>query len=244
MGGAVASGRRRAAPVEGATKAGGSRRLRADARRNRDRLLLAARDVFVERGTGAPLDEIARRAGVGIGTLYRRFPARQALLRAVALDVWRQVADEARRALAEEPDAFKALTRYMHRALEHRVAAIMPALAGEVALDDQEARRLAGESTEALQRIIDAAQAEGTLRQDVAFGDIGLLLIRFRRPLPRPLPRAVEESLAHRHIELVLDGLRAGRDRPPTALPGPAMSVYDLRAAAAEAGGAVDGPRP
>ncbi|HEX2033901.1 MAG TPA: helix-turn-helix domain-containing protein [Chloroflexota bacterium] len=134
MGGAVASGRRRAAPVEGATKAGGSRRLRADARRNRDRLLLAARDVFVERGTGAPLDEIARRAGVGIGTLYRRFPARQALLRAVALDVWRQVADEARRALAEEPDAFKALTRYMHRALEHRVAAIMPALAGEVAL--------------------------------------------------------------------------------------------------------------
>ena len=74
--------------------------LRADARRNREQLLLAARDVFVERGPDAPLEDVAQRAGVGIGTLYRRFPDRQALLRAVALDVLARVTAEAHAALA------------------------------------------------------------------------------------------------------------------------------------------------
>ena len=69
------------------SSASGRRGLRADARRNREHVLAAAREVFVEQGADAPLDEIARRAGVGIATLYRRFPDRAALLRAVALDV-------------------------------------------------------------------------------------------------------------------------------------------------------------
>src|SRR5437870_4758030 len=90
------------------------RGLRADAMRNRAHVLAAARDVFVEHGADAPLDEIARRAGVGIATLYRRFPDREALLRAVALDVLARTGDEARAAEAEEPDPFGALGRYMH----------------------------------------------------------------------------------------------------------------------------------
>src|SRR3954452_6185705 len=94
------------------------RGLRADAHRNRQHLLAAARDVFVEQGADAPLDEIARRAGVGIATLYRRFPERAALIRAVVVDVLQAVGDEARRALDEEPDTFQALARYMHRALD------------------------------------------------------------------------------------------------------------------------------
>src|SRR4051794_34498377 len=64
--------------------------MRADARRNRERILVAARDVFVETGTDAPLEEIATRAGVGIATLYRRFPERVDLMRAVVLDVLHQ----------------------------------------------------------------------------------------------------------------------------------------------------------
>src|SRR5207244_6832248 len=91
--------------------------LRADARRNREQLLAAARDVFVEQGADAPLDEIARRAGVGIATLYRRFPDRAALLRAVALDVLARAAHEAGTAEAEEGDPFGALARYMHSEL-------------------------------------------------------------------------------------------------------------------------------
>src|SRR4051794_32627452 len=89
------------------------RPLRADARRNREQLLEAARDVFVEHGPNAPLDEIARRAGVGIATLYRRFPDRESLMRAVVLDVLARVGHQARLAQAEEPDALAALIRYM-----------------------------------------------------------------------------------------------------------------------------------
>src|SRR5215212_5985019 len=121
---------------DGAALPDGSPRLRADARRNRDQLLQAARDVFVEHGPGAPLEEVARRAGVGIGTLYRRFPDRQALQRAVALDTLGRVTQEAHQALAEEPDSFRALARYMHRAVDLRVGAIMPRLMAQLSLED------------------------------------------------------------------------------------------------------------
>src|SRR5690349_15235935 len=121
----------------GATSARGAARLRADARRNRAQILAAARDVFAEQGAGAPLDEVARRAGVGIATLYRRFPDRQSLIGAVALDILGAIAHEARRALAEEPDAFRALARYMHRAIDLRVAAVMPTVVGWTAADDE-----------------------------------------------------------------------------------------------------------
>src|ERR1700716_368898 len=104
------------------------RALRTDAARNRAHVLAAARDVFVEHGADAPLDEVARRAGVGIATLYRRFPDRATLMRAVVLEVLERVAHEARLALAEEPDAFSALVRYMHRALDIRIAAVIPVL--------------------------------------------------------------------------------------------------------------------
>src|SRR5437762_2748139 len=114
------------------------RGLRADARRNRDQVLAAARDVFVELGADAPLDEVARRAGVGIATLYRRFPDRAALQRAVALDVLRRAGEAAHRAEAEEPDAVAALGRYMHAALDLRISAVLPALLGRISFEDDE----------------------------------------------------------------------------------------------------------
>lgn len=211
---------------ERATAANAAPHLRADARRNLERILAAARDVFVEQGPGAPLEEIAQRAGVGIATLYRRFPDRQALARGVALDVWRRVAQEAQLALAEEPDAFRALARYMHRALDLRVGAVMPQLVGQVP-SDGELRCAHDQSAESVQTLIDAARAEGTLRPDVAFADIGMLLIRLSRPLPGPFPRTLDDALAHRHLDLLIDGLRAAGDRS-APLPGPAMTLEDL----------------
>lgn len=208
------------------------RRLRADAQRNLDRILDAARDVFLEQGVDAPLDEIARRAGVGIATLYRRFPDRQALARGVALDVWRRSAHEARLALAEEPTAFQALARYLHRALDLGIGAVMPLLVEQAILDD-ETRAARDQSAEPLQRMIAAAQAEGILRADVTFGDTGLLLIRLNRPLPGPFPRALDQAIAHRHLDLLLAGLRAdGAQLAP--LPGPALTLDDLRAISPE----------
>lgn len=204
--------------------------MRADARRNRDQILVAARDVFADHGPNAPLEDIARRAGVGIGTLYRRFPERQSLLRAVALDVLNQVAQEARLALTEEPDAFQALARYMHRALDLRIGVVMPALVDELPSEDAELHRAREESSTPMQAMIDSAQASGTLRRDVTFADIGLLIVRLTRPLPGSFPRALDDRLAHRHLDLLLDGLRATSDRFAGPLPGPAMTLADLRA--------------
>jgi AcrR family transcriptional regulator len=202
--------------------------MREDARRNRERLLAAARDVFVEQGANAPLDDIARRAGVGIATLYRRFPDRPALLRQVALDLLGRSAHEANAALASEHDAFGALARYLHRALDLRVAAVMPVLVGQIQTDEElfAARRA---SSEAVDRIIAAAHAEGSLRPDAASGDVGVLLVRLSRPLPGPFPPTVDHRLAHRHLELLLDGLRPPAS-PGAPLPGPAMTFEDLAA--------------
>jgi AcrR family transcriptional regulator len=206
------------------------RGLRADARRNREQLLRAARDVFVEHGPDAPLDDIARRAGVGIATLYRRFPDREALLRAVALDVLARAAHEARAAEAEEPDAFCGLARYMHRALDLRISAVMPALLGRISFEeDEEVKRARQQAVEPVLRLLDAAQAAGLLRSDVAFGDVGPLLVRLSRPLPGPFPRELDASLAHRHLDLVLAGLRAGSDAGTGRLSGPALSLTDLQ---------------
>lgn len=202
------------------------RRMRADARRNRERILAAARDVFIERGADAPLDDVARRAGVGIATLYRRFPDRPDLLRQLALELLERSSEEGRAALAEEPDAFRALARYMHRALDLRIAAAMPVLVGRITMDEEllAARRA---SIDPLDQIIATAREDGLLRADVASGDIGLLLVRLTRPLPGPFPPAVATSLAHRHLDLVLEGLRSSADTPLT---GPALTFQDLAA--------------
>jgi AcrR family transcriptional regulator len=211
-------------------RANRTRRLRADALRNRERLLDAARDTVIEHGAGAPLEEIARRAGVGIGTLYRRFPDRGTLLRQVALDLLRRSAHEGSTALTTEPDAFGALARYMHRALDLRIAAAMPALVGQLEMEqDEELLAARQASVGPLDRIIAAAHAEGSLRHDVAPGDIGLLLVRLTRPLPGPFPPEVDHGLAHRHLDLVLAGLRSP-NRSSAPLPEPAMTFDDLRA--------------
>lgn len=226
-----------ATPVDrGSAEANGGPRLRADARRNLDLLLAAAREVFVAQGPGAPLEDVARRAGVGIATLYRRFPDREALLRAVALDVLGGVLRETQLALAEEPDAFGALARYMHRAIDLRVGAIMPVLMGQLSLDDGALIRARDEAAAPVRAIIDAAHADGTLRPDVAFGDIGLLIGRLCQPLAVPFPPAVADQLAHRHLALLLDGLRADPARDVGPLPGPALTLGDLQALPGAAG--------
>lgn len=204
--------------------------MRADAQRNRERLLAAARDVFVDQGPDAPLDAISAAAEVGIGTLYRRFPDRRALVRAVVLDVLALAAEEARVALAEEPDAFRALARYLHRALDLRISAVMPALLDHIPPDDEEITSIRTRSWGLFQQLVDRAHAAGTLRPDATFADIGFLLVRLARPLPGPIPRDLNNRLAHRHLELVLDGRRTDRAEPAAPVPEPALTLADLQA--------------
>lgn len=205
------------------------REMRADAQRNRERILAAACDVFVEQGPDAPLDAIATAADVGIATLYRRFPDRQALIRAIVLDVLVRSGEAAHQALDEEAESFQALARYLHRALDLRVSAVMPALLGHIPPDDAEIAAARGHSWGLFQQLVDQAHAAGTLRPDVTFLDVGQLLVRLARPLPGPVPRDLDNQLAHRHLELVLDGLRGERAASITPLPGPALTLADLR---------------
>lgn len=203
------------------------RPLRADARDNRRRLLEAARDGFIERGPGASLEEIARRAGTGIATLYRRFPDRRALIREVVLDALQRTAEEARQAAGEEPDPFAALARYMHQAIDVRTAAVIPALLEAIPFDDEEIIRARHAGPAAVQALVDAAHRAGALRPDVTSGDIGMLIARLSRPLPGGFPPEIHYRLSHRHLSLVIDGLRATA-RQPAELDGPALTLADL----------------
>jgi AcrR family transcriptional regulator len=204
------------------------RPLRADARDNRRRLLEAARDMFIERGPAAPLDEIARRAGTGIATLYRRFPDRRTLVREVVRDALQRTIEEARQAAEDEPDPFRALARYMHRAIDVRTAAVIPALLGEIPFDDEEIRRARETGPATVQVLVDAAHQAGTLRADVTSGDVGMLIARLSRPLPGGFSPQTNARLSHRHLDLVIDGLRATA-RQPAQLSGPALNIADLR---------------
>ena len=113
----------------------------------------------------------------------------------------------------------------MHRALDFQIAAVMPALLGRVPFEADEAIALARDAAVApVREMIDRAQRQELLRPDVAFGDIGLMLVRLSRPLPA-LPRELSDQLAHRHVDLFVQGLRERAGQ----LPGPALGLAELR---------------
>jgi AcrR family transcriptional regulator len=184
--------------------------MRADAQRNLEELLRAAREMFAEHGLGVPLDEIAKRAGVGSGTLYRRFPDRRALQHAVAVDALTKTIEAARGAAEFEPDPFEALARYLREALELRVSAVLPVLGDLIDLHhDPELAPLRAEGRRLVTELVTRAHAAGVLAEEVEFPDIGMMLVRIARPLPGPLAPEAKHELARRHLELFINGLRA-----------------------------------
>lgn len=206
----------------------GARPQRTDARRNRQQVLDAARDAFVDHGPAVALEVVADRAGVGIGTVYRHFAGRRALIDAVARDAVERSADAAERASGGGRGAFEALVAYLHEVLDLRIAAVVPTLLGHLDLTGSELVELRDRAADGLQRLVDGAHAEGGLAAEVTFGDIGLLLIRLSRPLPGRFPAPLDQALAHRHLDLLIEGLRPRADRTGP-VPGPALSLQDLR---------------
>ena len=204
--------------------------LRADARRNHEQVLGAARDAFVEVGPGVPLEEVARRAGVGIATLYRRFGDRVGLLRAVVLEALedsRAAAEQALASTGADADGLQALAAYMHAALDLRVSAVVPLALDRLDLDDPEIMPVREASAAAMERLIQAAHDDGSLPRQVGFADIGTLLVRLSRPLPGPVPPELNDQLAHRHLELALAGMRSD----PDVLADKGLTRQELRAA-------------
>lgn len=178
--------------------------MRADARRNRRRLVDAAIDLILEIGDAPTMDAVATRAGVGVGTLYRHFPDRQELLRAVVLEVLDRTIEAGQAALADSPNGGEALRRYMHDAVDTGLGVVNivhPMLDAPHWPD----RRAAAD--EVLERLVVAAYRDGAIEAGSTATDIAMATIRFCRPLGIGLDRSAERAVAHRQLEDYLDGL-------------------------------------
>ena len=179
---------------------------RADARRNRERVIAAARAVFGEQGREAQMDDVARQAGVGVGTVYRHFPTKQALLGALIVDAFDRVAAEARRAL-DEPDAWAAMERVLWFAAENLATdrALSEAMASDAEIP---AGATAGQASlrDSFSALMRRAVAAGQLRPDAIVDDIPMLMCGVGMGTIKD-HRCT--NAWRRHLQIVIDGLRA-----------------------------------
>lgn len=203
----------------------GERPLRRDAERNRQRILAAAAQVFTERGLDATLDEVARAAGVGVGTVYRRFPDKESLVAALfraRIDNLVTVAEDA----CAAADPWQAIVSY----LEYAAAAMA---------DDTGLRQLMMFGTydrdqvcyardrmrPVITRLVQRAQASGDLREDFEATDVKM--IAFMLASLAEYTAAVTPDVWRRYLTMLIDGLRPSR-REATPLPVPAPTTRQL----------------
>jgi AcrR family transcriptional regulator len=192
--------------------------LRSDARRNREAIVEAAREAFAKRGLQTSLDDIARCAGVGSGTLYRHFPRRDDLVAAVFTQRMTELAvavDEAR----QDEDPWRGFADYVHRvcraqAEDRGLAAIFAVGQGGKDLTDLRNRAYAG-----FKELLEAAKQSGDLREDCTAEDVAVLLIANAGIIERA--GAVAGDASERFVALALDGLRAegATPAPPPVSP-------------------------
>jgi AcrR family transcriptional regulator len=181
-----------------------ARPTRADARRNYDLLVAAARKAFAEHGTDTSLEEIARRAGVGIGTLYRRFPNRTALLEAVYVDEIQSVCDRAY-GFADKLEPFDALAAWLRSFVGYGVSkkTLATELTAELGKDSKFFSACKVNVREAGELLLNAAKADGSIRPDLQLNDILSLVGGIT------MHREMEADQANRLLDIVLAGLKA-----------------------------------
>ncbi|MGA3155305.1 MAG: TetR/AcrR family transcriptional regulator [Streptosporangiaceae bacterium] len=204
-----------AAPEPGPAQPRRERRMRADAVRNREAVLTAAREAFAEDGLEAPLEQIARRAGVGIGTLYRRFPAREQLIAAALMDKISQYAEIAEQAV-HEPDPWTGFAGFVERicAMQADDRGLADLLLITLAPCEQ-IEAIRARANRSVIALMERAKAAGQLRSQLAGEDLLMLFLATsaiaaatRRDAPGALPR---------FVALMLD---AFRPQPAGDLPG------------------------
>lgn len=217
--------RRYAGPMAVPSPASG-RPLRRDAERNRQALLAAARRLIAVSGLDVGYDAIAREAGIGVATVYRRFPTREQLYEELYRDRIDAVVAIAEAALAVD-DPWAGLSQFVERDFELQIAdrglreyQLGRATSGEVS-------RVGRERIKPLvERLIARAKASGHLRADVGDGDIAIMMAMLGTMMDATL--AVSPDLWRRYLAMALDGLRLGPDRDP--LPGRAPDRSTMEA--------------
>lgn len=182
-----------------------NRPLRADAQRNRDRVLAVAKAAFAADGLAVPMPEIARRAGVGVGTIYRQFPTKEALFEAIVLEDMHAMLDRARALLAAD-DPGEAFFTFLTEAAEEGAenGALKEALPG-TGIDFEAAKSTTTkEMYGVVGQLLERAQGSGQVRADVSIADVFALLAGVLAGIDR---RQGKEPL-HRLLAVVYDGLR------------------------------------
>jgi AcrR family transcriptional regulator len=193
--------------------------LRRDAALNRQRILLAAREVFATRGLDATLDQVAHHAGLGVGTVYRRFPGKRELIDALFEEEMNEIQTMAERALAEE-DPWQGLIRFMEEAQgkQARDRGLREALLGS----GHGSERLAearGRVLPVVGALVERAQATGRLRADFSYTD--LVMLGLMVGAVADYTRDVHPEVWRRYFTIMLDGLRADPGTPSALHPKP-----------------------
>ncbi|MGW0182262.1 TetR/AcrR family transcriptional regulator [Nocardia sp. NPDC003345] len=189
--------------------------MRADARRNLDKIVAAASEVVAEQGIDAPMKAIADRAGVGVGTLYRRFPDRGALISAIGLHYLNSIAGALARIAGDNPDAWTTIRLFVLWVADSGRGALAAALAelpDTVFTDSAEFAEERYRWVRRLDDLVRRAQADGALRPDVHADDIVYLLNVFTcHPNALPGPAAADPA---KYLHYMLDGMQAAAATP------------------------------
>ena len=191
------------------------RPLRADARRNREKVIAAARAVFSEHGRDAQMDDVARRAGVGVGTVYRHFPTKEALIEALMVAAFEAIAAQAEAALEVE-DPWEAFSSVLWRGAEimsadRALSEVFASIPGAM----ESAMPTVEGLTDTMAEVIRRAQEAGVLRGDLIVDDIPMVMCGIGSATKKE-HRC--EGAWRRHLSIVLDGLRESAATRP--LPG------------------------
>ncbi|MEH0424994.1 TetR/AcrR family transcriptional regulator [Streptomyces stelliscabiei] len=208
------------------------RPLRRDAQRNREALLTAARSCFAEQGMEAPLEQVAKRAGVAIGTLYRHFPTRLDLVQATfagKLAVWREAAEKA----VTMDDAWAGLCHFLETMCE--LQSQDRGFNDLASIRLPESACLAGAQTRIRElgvHIVERAQEQGSLRPDLTPEDLAFVIWSHSRVTEAT--HAIAPDAWRRHLYLLLDGFRTDRAHP---LPAPPLTGEQLYRAMISLGG-------
>ena len=182
---------------------------RADARRNRERILVAAKKVFADTGSEAHMEVVARRAGVGVGTLYRHFPTKEDLLGELVAEQFAAFTEQARRSLETVADPWEALagTLRANAQMASENVAVQHAITGSE-VNWERVQPIREELLDVTAQLIANGHEAGVVRDDLEVSDIPTVMCGVCSTMGKTRPDGLAQDW-RRHLEILLDGLRA-----------------------------------